>query len=284
MGHIVAIDGNSLLHRVYHGSVTRGVSLPGRLVEQLDHILHEDVMRPDWVAVAVDATDEVNVRRNIDPSYKLERQEKNPKPPELVAAWPRLLGVISDDLGIPVVSMIGYEADDVLASIARDGERRGHDVTIVTTDGDLTATVTERVSLLLINNKQGPRLYDVGTAADIYGVPPSKVPVYKALCGDTSDGIKGVPGIGPKAALKLLGEASSLKEVLDDPERFKRPGKLLQEHEAAFRTSLALVRLHSDIPYSVMTRSRSLQDMTWTDEKRAALREKAKAARQALRA
>jgi DNA polymerase I len=133
---------------------------------------------------------------------------------------------IVDAFNIPRVELENYEADDVLGSLARwAAEEKGLGVKIITGDKDLLQLVTERV----VVNLAGSKLSDAKDffPADVegkLGVLPQKVVDFKALCGDPSDNIPGVKGIGEKTAVKLLAEYGSLEGYLCTPGRDQRPG------------------------------------------------------------
>lgn len=212
--HLVILDGYSLLYRAFYA--TRYLSTSdGRptnalygFVNMLFYILEKD--RPDAVVVALDAPGKTF--RHVEyTEYKGTRRETAD---ELKVQ----LGVSRDliaALGIPSVEVTGYEADDVVGTISRLAKEHDYHTTIVTGDLDSLQLVDEHVRVMTM--KQGVTEVVFYTPAEVearYGFGPLAVPDYKAIVGDTSDNIPGVPGIGEKGATTLITQFGTIEEIL----------------------------------------------------------------------
>ena len=163
------------------------------------------MFRPDYVGVALESSTSRAARVAVDPDYKGDRE---PPPATLVAQLAqlpelcRLMGVMS-------VSFDGLEGDDVIATYARHAEAAGHSVVIASVDKDLAQCVRENVYMWTIGNS---KLVDLEEMKSMWGVnSPADVPFVQALMGDRVDNIKGVPGVGPKTAERLVRQFGSLE-------------------------------------------------------------------------
>jgi DNA polymerase-1 len=178
---------------------------------------------PDRSAVAFDVG---KVFRHEE--YAGYKANRSPMPDDLQAQMGRVREVV-ERFGFPLYEAKGYEADDVIGSLSRRLEAEGHDVVIVTGDSDLLQLVTDRVSVATPARGKfsDVRMYDPAEVRERYGFEPRFVPDYKALVGDTSDNIPGVPGIGDKTARSLVqayGGVEAILERLDEvkPERARK--------------------------------------------------------------
>lgn len=213
--HLVILDGYSLLYRAFYA--TRYLSTSdGRptnalygFVSMLFFILEKD--EPDAVVVAMDAPGKT-FRHAEYAEYKGTRRET---PDELRSQLAVARDLISG-LGIPMIEAPGFEADDVVGTIAKLGEQNGYNTTIVTGDLDSLQLVDDHVRVMTM--KQGVTevvFYGPGEVFGRYGFPPALIPDYKAIVGDTSDNIPGVPGIGEKGATTLLQKFQGVQDLLD---------------------------------------------------------------------
>ncbi len=202
---------------------------------------------PRYAAVAFDLSDHT-FRNDLYPLYKANRPEC---PPEIIAATEDARKLVSA-MNLPVVVHPGFEADDVLGTLARRFAADAGSVTIVTGDRDALQLVDGRIRVLL--NRGAPRGDELfATPADVereLGVPPAKVPDLKGLQGDTSDNIPGVKGVGPKTAVKLLTEHDTLDGVyaaLPGMKASKLKENLSTHREDAFM-SRTLGTIVTDVP------------------------------------
>ena len=250
MPHLVLIDGPNYVFRAFHAirhnlSNSRGepTNAVFGYVQMLRSILKE--LNPTHIAVAFDPKGGT-FRNEIYTEYKAHRP---PMPEELATQWPWVFD-ITDGFRLNRICIDNYEADDVIATLARQAEARGWDVTIVSTDKDLMQLVDERIWMLDTMRKKD---YGPDEVREKWGVGPRRIRDLLALTGDTSDNIPGVPGIGPKTAAQLLDEYDDLEGVLDHAEEIKQPKR--RENLIAFaeqaRLAYRLVALNCETPLEV---------------------------------
>jgi len=211
---LVIIDGFSLLFRAFFG--TRYLSTAdGRPTNalfgfstMLFYVLEHD--KPDAIVVAWDAEGQT-FRHAEYAEYKGTRKETDPAMLAQIEPARRLI----QDLGIPLLECVGYEADDVVGTISRLAEENGYFTTIVTGDNDQLQLVDECVSVLTTRvGVTDTKTYTPAEVVERYGVPPERLPDWKAIVGDTSDNIPGVPGIGEKGATTLLQKWETIDNML----------------------------------------------------------------------
>ena len=206
------LDGSSYIYRAYYGfrDIATPAGMPANAVfgftKMLLDLLQEH--RPHYFAVVFDPPREDTFRRGIYPAYKAHREAT---PEDLVSQRPYIRRILQA-LNIPVLEAPGFEADDVIATLARSFAEEGMDVTVVTGDKDLLQIVTGRIGLLdtMKDKRSGPQ-----EVLERFGVPPELVADVLGLAGDTGDNIPGVPGIGEKIAAKLVQQFGSLEGVLE---------------------------------------------------------------------
>src|SRR5262249_14968542 len=144
------------------------------------------------------------------PEYKAGRPRAPTELAQQLERLPRLLAAF----GVPVFCVPGFEADDVLATLARLLAAPGRDVLIASGDRDLLQTVGERVRVLFLGRRgQEAEIYDLARVETRFGVPPRQLPSLSALVGDASDNLPGVPGVGPRTAAALVTEFGSIAEL-----------------------------------------------------------------------
>ena len=219
------LDGTALAYRAFHAMARTGLAdRHGRptgaifgFVNTVFRILRTEA--PDHLAVAFDLPGPT-FRHELYADYKATRERM---PPELVEQMPRLREVVRA-LGYPVLEVPGWEADDVLATVARRASGEGARVFIVTGDKDLMQLVDERVSIYNVLTKgDAVELLDPKGVEEKFGVPPDRVADVLALMGDTSDNVPGVPGIGPKTAVELVRRFGSFEQVLARAAEVEKP-------------------------------------------------------------
>jgi DNA polymerase-1 len=205
--------------------------------------------RPDYLAVAFDKG-KVTFRHGEFEDYKANRTET---PDELRSQFP-LVKELLEAYRVPIFEQEGYEADDLLGTLARKAEAEGFSVLIVSGDRDVLQLVSPRVTVLFTRRGISElEVMDAGAVEEYLGVPPEQVADYKGLVGDQSDNIPGVPGIGPKTATKLLKEFENLEEILSDLEGVRQKGvrSKLEEYCEQARLSKRLATIVCDIPLDV---------------------------------
>lgn len=182
--------------------------------------------------------------------YSAYKAQRAPLPDPLVSQF-ELLDRLLEALGAPVFSARGFEADDVIATLARDFATAGEHVCVVSGDRDLLQVVRENVSVLFIGRRGQPHvLYDEAAILKRFGLRPDQLPSFVALIGDSSDNLPGVPGVGDKTAQKLIaqfGTAGALLEHLDEIKSASLRGALERATER-IRQNEDLARLRSDLP------------------------------------
>ena len=216
---LLALDGNSLLHRAFHASAGSGFRTPdGRPMWAVRGVLSQLVSAADRVcadAVVVGFDDPTaSSRRERWPSYKAHRA---PKPPTLELQLRAAVDVLRE-LGVQVVVPAGLEADDVLASAAAYAPTVGARTVVVTSDRDSFALIGEHTRMLRILNGgvDASPLLDPERLATLTGVRPDQYLDYAALRGDASDNLAGVQGFGPKTTARLLAALGSARAAFDD--------------------------------------------------------------------
>ena len=247
------IDAYALIYRAFFAFIKRpltnskgeNTSAPFGFANFLIDI--RDKYQPDYLAVVFDAGN--SHREEIYPEYKATREKM---PDELRASLPRVRELVAG-FNDALVELEGYEADDVIGTLAIKARDAGLEAVIVSGDKDLYQLVGPGIHLL--NPGRGGRTgvaaewVDERNAHEKFGIPASKVVDYLALIGDSSDNIPGARGIGPKTALKLLDEYGSLDEILEHASEIsaKRVRESLTENADLVRLSRQLVTLMTDL-------------------------------------
>jgi len=247
------IDGNSLAYRAYFAlpeSIGTSDGRPTNAIYGLASMLVKVITehRPAGVVVAWDAG-----MSGREVTYDLYKAQRPPRPDLLSEQWPHLMPLV-EAFGYTNVKVEGYEADDVIASLVRQGREEGIPVMVVTGDRDAYQLVGDGVRVM--STSRGiteTKVYDREAVIERYGVPPELVTDLMGLRGDTSDNIPGVPGIGEKTATRLLQEFGSLEEVLANVDKVsgaKRKQNLV-EHADDARMSKQLATLQYEIETGV---------------------------------
>ncbi|HWF72302.1 MAG TPA: DNA polymerase I [Solirubrobacteraceae bacterium] len=244
------IDGNSLAYRAFFAlpeSIATSTGVPTNAIFGFASMLVKILTDygPKATVVVWDAGS--SGRKEIYQEYKAQRSSR---PDLLREQWPHLEPLV-DAFGYRNLSVEGYEADDVIASIAERAKAAGVPVMVVTGDRDAYQLVDDEVRIMTTSRGiTDTRVYDRQGVVDRYGIPPELVPDFIGLKGDTSDNIPGVPGIGDKTAAELLQRFGSLESVLehiDDISGAKRKQNLT-EHADDARISKQLATAKRDIP------------------------------------
>jgi len=231
------LDGNGLIYRGYFALPPLTTS-KGELVNAVFgfcSIVLRGIqdLQPDYVAVAFDLPGPT-FRHEQYAEYKATRQRM---PDDLRDQFPKVREVVKA-LRIPVYELAGYEADDVIGTITVDAERRGLDTTIVTGDLDMLQLVTDHTRLMTTRSGvENTILYDPAKIADRFDLVPGQMIDYKALKGDPTDNIPGVPGVGEKTAAKLIREFGTLEAIYEriaDVKPDKLRDKLVEHREQVF--------------------------------------------------
>jgi len=258
MDHLVLIDGHHLMYRAYwaiprtlktkEGEQT---NVPFGVASMTLAILAQE--QPTHMLFCFDAG-EKTFRHEENATYKDGRAET---PDDFYIQIPRVNQLV-EAFGIQAVSEAKYEADDFLCTYARAAEKEGMKVTIVTGDRDAFQLATDNIRIAIPH--KGYQQAEYLGPAEIeakYGIRPDQVASYKGLCGDSSDNLPGVKGIGPKGAAELIQKFGSLKGIYEHLDEIKpvMRAKLEADRESAFFCE-RMAELVSDIPLAV-----SIQDL-----------------------
>lgn len=226
MKKIVLIDGNSILNRAFYGIMgSKMLTTPdGKYTNAVYGFLAilfkvlEDI-EPEYLMIAFDLK-APTARHKMYEGYKANRKGM---PNELAEQMPILKGILKS-MNITIVEKEGYEADDILGTVAKKAEKKGLDVTIVSGDRDTFQLTSSNIKVRIPHTKVGKTevdIFDEQAVKEKYGVTPKQLIEVKGLQGDTSDNIPGVPGIGEKTALELIQKYHSISKLYEAIEQGK---------------------------------------------------------------
>jgi DNA polymerase I len=248
MSKVFLIDGSSIFFRAFYAirDLKRSDGVPTNAlygyISTIQGIMHDHVVQE--IVVAFDRPEKLN-RENIYPQYKANRKET---PDELIQQIPYIKEV-TQLMGIPAYEEAGYEADDLIGTMATWLVAKNKEVVIVSGDKDLLQLVNEHVAVLRTTPK-GNQLYQEKDVEKRYGVSPKSILDVFALMGDSSDNIPGVPGIGEKTAIALIQEHRSLDRLYQNIDKIsgkKRKENLTLYKEQAY-LSRQLVTIDTNVP------------------------------------
>ena len=250
---LMVVDGNSILNRAYYGirplSTREGLYTHAvyGFITTLQRLLDEE--EPEALCVTFDRR-EPTFRHQADADYKAQRK---PMPPELAMQLPVMKQVLAA-MSVPCYELAGYEADDLIGTISRKCQAVGWDCVIVTGDKDSLQLVTDRTRVKLVSTRMGQTTtkdMTPETFREQYGFDPIHMIDLKALMGDTSDNIPGVPGVGEKTAVALVqqyGDIDALYRRLPDIDAKPNVIRKLTEGEESARHSYWLATIVTDAP------------------------------------
>jgi len=250
-GTIYLVDGTALAYRSHFAFIRnplvnskgQDTSASFGYVSALLRLIRQD--KPEYMAVAFDRP-EPTFRKEKFAEYKATR-EKAPR--EMVAQFP-VIKEMTEALGVPVLELAGYEADDLIGTAARIAEERGLKVRIVSGDKDMMQLVDDKTVIYDISKRDGPELIDAKGVEEKFGVPPEKVVDVLGLMGDSSDNVPGVPLVGPKKAAQMIQKHGSLERVLEmaPAEKKSKTQENLIEYADQARLSKELVTIDTHAP------------------------------------
>jgi DNA polymerase-1 len=250
---LLLIDGNNLVHRAYHALPPLTVRKTGEVVNavygfasMLIKVLNDQ--KPTHYAVAFDKKGPT-FRHAMYDAYKAQR----PKMAEDLSPQISRVRDLVEQFNIPIFEAEGYEADDVLGTLAKQAGEQGVETMILTGDADTMQLVEPGVGVLYPRARQGfsdTSLFDATAVMDKYGVGPEHIADLKAMVGDPSDNIPGVHGIGQKTAVKLIDRFGGIDEIYEHLEEVEPPRvrELLREGETLARQSKELATIVLDVP------------------------------------
>ena len=249
-GKIVLIDGHSILNRAFYGlpDLTNAEGLHTNAVYGFLNILFKilEEEQADYLTVAFDRK-EPTFRHEMYEAYKGTRK---PMPEELRQQVPLMKEVLTA-MGVPIVERAGYEADDIIGTLARRSEEQGLSVTVLSGDRDLLQLATDKVLIRIPKTKRNGTEIEDYYAKDVlaqYQVTPKQFIELKALMGDTADNIPGLPGVGEKTATKIIVEYGSVENAKAHESEIK-PNKArlaFEEHYDLAELSLKLATIKTD--------------------------------------
>ena len=257
MSKLVLIDGHSILNRAFYGvpDLTNAAGLHTNAIYGFLNILFKilDEESPDYLTVAFDVK-APTFRHEMFKEYKGTRK---PMPEELREQVPVMKEVLQA-MGIRIIEQAGYEADDLLGTIAKRAEAEGIDVSLVSGDRDLLQIATDRIRIRIPKTKGGRTEIENYYAADVeakYQVNPVQFIDLKALMGDTADNIPGVPKVGEKTATDLMvqfGSLDGIYEHIDEVTKKSVKESLIQNKDLAYLSKeLATIKLDSPLTYTL---------------------------------
>ena len=263
MSTVMLIDGNSLTYRAFFALPTDMATASGQVTNavfgftsMLINLVRDQ--SPDHLAVVFDRSEPTFRHEALD-TYKGNRDAT----PDLLRQQMGIVRQVVEVLRVPVLDLVGFEADDIIATLATEAEARGDDVIIVTGDRDSYQLVRDP-HIKVLYNKRGVSdyaLYDEAGILERTGVKPSDYIEYAALRGDPSDNLPGVPGVGEKTAAKLINQYGGIDGIyahLDEMTPKLRQN--LAENEAQARMNAQLMALRHDAPVTVSTEDLAIGD------------------------
>ncbi len=243
------VDGNNLAYRAYFAlpeELATSEGFPTNALLGFTNMLFKLLSdyRPKGVAVAWDTR--ATHRKELDPEYKIDRR---PMPDLLSEQFPHFRPIV-EAFGYRNLEFEGWEADDVIATLAARADEAGIKTTVVSTDRDAFQLVSDGISLMMTpRGVADVHVYTPERVFARYGVTPEQVPDFIGLKGDTSDNIPGVPGIGDKTAGQLVAQYGSLEGVLEHVDELSPArGRALREHAEQARSSKVLATMRRDLP------------------------------------
>ena len=247
---LVLVDGHSILNRAFYGmpDLTNAAGVHTGAVFGFLNILFKilDEEKADYLSVAFD----VHAPTFRHEKYEAYKGTRKPMPEELRQQVPLIKKVLVS-MGVQIREQAGLEADDILGTLAKRGEAEGMEVSLVSGDRDLLQIASDHICVRIPKTKQGQTVIENYYAADVlntYRVTPTAYIDVKALMGDSSDNVPGVPKVGEKTATQLIVDYGSVDGVYDHIDEIKKPAlrKTLSENEDLARLSLFLVTIKTD--------------------------------------
>lgn len=254
---ILLIDGHSILNRAFYGipDLTNAEGLHTNAIYGFLNILFKilEEEKPEYLTVAFD----VHAPTFRHEMYEAYKGTRKPMAEELRQQVPVMKEVLQA-MGICIVEQAGLEADDLIGTLSRKCEGEGMDVVVLSGDRDLLQLATEKVKIRIPKTKQGKTEVEDYLKNDVmerYQVSPKEFIDVKALMGDSSDNIPGVPSIGEKTATKIIVEYGSIENAYAHVEELKPPraAKALKEHYdmAQMSKTLATININAEFPYNL---------------------------------
>ena len=275
MDKLVLIDGNSIMNRAFYGIMGSKMltTEDGKYTNAIYGFLAilfniMDDIKPQYIAVAFDLKGKLK-RKEIYEGYKANRHGM---PEELAEQMPVIKDVLKA-MNIDIIEKEGYEGDDILGTLAKYGEKQGLDVTILSGDRDTFQLASDHITIRIPRTKAGKtetENYNRTKILEEYGIEPEQLIEVKALQGDTSDNIPGIPGIGPKTAVSLIQKYHSVEELYkkielgEDDLKGKQKENIVANKEMA-ELSKVLGKIDTEVPLEDTLENLKVED--WDNEK-----------------
>jgi len=259
--NLYLIDGHSYFYRAFHAikNLSNSKGFPTNAIFGFTNMLFKLIRekKPDAVAIVLDSP-EPTERHRIYKQYKAQRPET---PTELVAQIPHMKRVI-EAFKISSFEIPGYEADDIICTVAKKAVAEGIEVYILSGDKDMMQVVGNGIK---IYDPMKEIIIDEAAVVARFGVPPERVMEVMALTGDAIDNIPGVKGIGDKTAKDLISSVGSLDELLEHPEKIKneRIRKMIYESLDVIRLSKTLATIDVNLPIEVVMKDLLTREPDW---------------------
>lgn len=269
MNKLLLIDGHSILNRAYYG-VPLFANAEGIHTNAVFGFLNMmfkmiDDEQPTHMAVAFDVH-KPTFRHEMFDAYKGTRK---PMQPELREQVPLIKELLSK-MNITIIELPGYEADDILGTMSKYGEEEGFQVCVYSGDRDLLQLATENVTICIPKTKKGQTTverYNTAEVKELYKVTPKEFIDVKALMGDSSDNIPGVPGIGEKGAIAIISEFGSIENAYENADNISntRNKNALLEHYDMAQMSKTLATIKIDSPVEITPNQCKMKDIYTSD-------------------
>ncbi|MBI5375981.1 MAG: hypothetical protein HZA77_11140 [Candidatus Schekmanbacteria bacterium] len=247
--HLYLIDGSSYMYRGFFAMprLSNSKGIPTNAILSVTNMLRKFIRekQPEYLAVAYDRKEETF--RHVE--YEDYKANRPGMPDELVQQIPFIKAIV-DYMNIPGLEKAGFEADDIMATLAVRGVAEGYNITFVSADKDMMQLIDENINMY---DPMRDRWFDEMAVIERFGVPPAKVADVLALMGDQSDNIPGVPGIGEKTAKNLIQEFGSIEALIENSSSIKQ--KKVKEKIDTFKEqallSKKLVLLERNVPLDI---------------------------------
>ena len=255
------IDGNSYFYRAFHAirSLTNSKGFPTNAIYGFTNMIFKIIRekKPGAIAIVFDSPVPTE-RHRIYEQYKAHRPEM---PSDLALQIPFMKEIIKA-FNMPAFEMPGYEADDIICTIAKKAAAQGAGVFIVSGDKDMMQAVGNGIR---IYDPMKDVIIDEAYVVERFALPPERVPELMALTGDASDNIPGVKGIGEKTARELLLKSGGLDEILNDPEKVKneRLRKMITDSLENIKLSRTLATIDTNLPVDIKLGDLVLKEPDW---------------------
>ena len=262
MKKVALVDGSSYIYRAFYalpplkspdGKPTGAVY---GFIRMLSKLIND--INPDYIAVVFDKAGKT-FRHEEYKEYKATRKET---PDELKMQIPVIKKIIKL-FGIKVLEKEGFEADDIIATLAKKAKEKGYTVYVITPDKDMMQLVSENI---FVFNPVSEKLFDKEAVKEKYGVYPEQFIDYLAIVGDSVDNIHGVKGVGPKTASKLLNEYESIEGIFENLDNLKEKVKnAFLEAKENLKTNRFLIKLDDNTPLDTKIEELEKKQTNWEE-------------------